>query len=143
MSRSPASLPLADTPAILWQLALVVWLGSHLAALFLFMPLLQQAGFAPMLQAEVQEQLRPALLVVTLMASCVQMLVVVRSRGFKGLSRELRGLLVLGVWCLALILLLTSAKLGMEGSLLRALYGAMLGCGLVQLSQPLPTRVRS
>ncbi len=132
---------MADAGSILWQLALIVWLGSHLASLFLFMPLLQQAGFAPLLQQEIRDQLRPALLIVTMMASVVQMLVLVRSCGMRGLGRELRGQLVLAVWCLALILLLASARLGMEWPLLRALYGALLGCGLLLLSQPLPARV--
>lgn len=128
---------LAPTPVILWQLALVLWLGSHLASLFLFMPLLQRAGLAPLLQAEVLTQLRPALLLTTLMAVVVQMLALLRSGGWQALWTELRGWLVLGVALLALLLLLLSPRMGMDWLPLRGLYGAMLGCGLLLLAMPL------
>lgn len=125
-------------PAMLWQLMLVLWLGAHLAAVLIFIPLLVKAGFAPMLIHEVNSQLRPALLLFTLMATAVQMLVLVRAAGFNALVRQLRGQLLLAIWPLALIVLLTFARPEIDSSLVRALYGVMLGCGLVLLTQPLP-----
>lgn len=137
MNTKKPSASLAATPIILWQLALVLWLGSHLASLFLFMPLLQKAGLAPLLQAEVLQQLRPALLIVTLMGVVVQMLALLRSGGRSALWGELRGWLVQLAGLLALVLLITSARLGMDWLPLRGLYGAMLGCGLLLLAMPL------
>lgn len=126
------------TPAMLWQLMQTIWLGSHIAALLLFIPLLNKIGFAPILVQEVQNQLRPALLVMTIMASAVQMLVLVRVEGMSALIRQLRGQLLLAAWLLALLTLLGFGKGLFNADILRAMYGAMLGCGLVLLAQQLP-----
>lgn len=132
------ALPLASIPAVLWLLMQTLWLGAHITALLLFMPMLVRIGFAPMLLHEVNSHLRPALLVLTLMAVAVQMLVLVRSAGLAALIRQLRGQLLLAIWFLALVLLLTA---GIESALLRGLHGAMLGCGLLLFTQPIPQRV--
>ena len=136
MSAKPT--PFLPLPAMLWQLLLCMWLGAHMTALLLFMPMLNRIGFAPLLLQEVSNQLRPSLLVLTLMATAIQMLLVVRTGGLRSLLHELRGQLLIGAWLLAMALLL-AAGLDFSPAILRGLYGALLGTGLVLLSQPLPT----
>lgn len=136
MSRTSAQF--LPTSATLWQLLQSLWLGAHLAALFLFMPLLTRIGFAPLLLQEVNRQLYPALLVITLLAVSVQLLIVLRCSGLPALYRQLRGQLLLGVWLLALLILLIHGQTGIHASLVRGLHGALLGCGLLLLAQPLP-----
>lgn len=127
-------------PAMLWQLMLTLWLGAHIAALLLFMPMLVKIGFAPMLLQEVHGQLRPALLVFTLMGTAVQMLVLMRIGGLRALTGQLRGQLLLAVWLLALTILLAYGREVVSDSLVRGFYGALLGCGLILLTQPLPKK---
>lgn len=139
--QSPRFLPqFLQTPAVLWQLMQTLWLGAHLAALLLFMPMLVKIGFAPLLLQEVQGQLRPALLVFTLLATAVQMMILVRTSGLSALGRQLRGQLLLASWSLALIVLLGYGKALLDESLIRGLYGALLGCGLLLITQPLPEK---
>lgn len=133
--------PFLPMPAMLWQLMQTLWLGAHMAALLLFMPMLVKIGFAPALLQEVNGQLRPALLVFTLMGTAVQMLVLVRIDGVQALVRQLRGQLLLGIWLLALAVLLAYGQSAISATLVRGLYGAMLGCGLVLLTQPLPRKI--
>lgn len=140
MSRTPATPDFLPLPAMLWQLLQTLWLGAHMASLLLFMPMLVKIGFAPMLLQEVNGQLRPALLVLTLMASTVQMLILARTSGPGALVSQLRGQLLLGVWLLALLVLLAYGQEAISATLIRGLYGAMLGCGLVLLTQPLPRK---
>ena len=136
----PTPIPFLPMPAMLWQLMQTLWLGAHMAALLLFMPMLVKIGFAPMLLQEVHGQLRPALLVFTLMATAVQMLVLVRTSGIHALVRQLRGQLLLGIWLLALVVLVGYGKEIISDTMIRGLYGAMLGAGLVLLTQPLPRK---
>lgn len=136
----PSQIQLLPTPAMLWQLMQTLWLGAHMAALLLFMPMLVKIGFAPALLQEVNGQLRPALLVFTLMGTAVQMLVLVRAGGVRALVNQLRGQLLIGIWLLALAVLLASGQPAISATLVRGLYGAMLGCGLVLLTQPLPQK---
>ncbi|TDQ36205.1 DUF4149 domain-containing protein [Thiopseudomonas denitrificans] len=140
MSRTPATPEFLPLPAMLWQLLQTLWLGAHMASLLLFMPMLVKIGFAPMLLQEVNGQLRPALLVLTLMASTVQMLILARTSGPGALVSQLRGQLLLGIWLLALLVLLAYGQEAISATLIRGLYGAMLGCGLVLLTQPLPRK---
>lgn len=140
MSRTPATPDFLPLPAMLWQLLQTLWLGAHMASLLLFMPMLVKIGFAPMLLQEVNGQLRPALLVLTLMASTVQMLILARTSGPGALVSQLRGQLLLGIWLLALLVLLAYGQEAISATLIRGLYGAMLGCGLVLLTQPLPRK---
>ena len=141
MSRTPATPDFLPLPAMLWQLLQTLWLGAHMASLLLFMPMLVKIGFAPMLLQEVNGQLRPALLVLTLMASTVQMLILARTSGPGALVSQLRGQLLLGIWLLALLVLLAYGQEAISATLIRGLYGAMLGCGLVLLTQPLPRKL--
>ncbi len=136
----PASTPFLPMPAMLWQLMLTLWFGAHVASLLLFMPMLVKIGFAPILLQEVNGQLRPALLVFTLMGTAVQMLVLVRTSGLRALTGQLRGHLLLAIWLLALAVLLAYGRDIVSDTLVRGLYGAMLGCGLVLLTQPLPKK---
>ena len=136
----PTPIPFLPMPAMLWQLMQTLWLGAHMAALLLFMPMLVKIGFAPMLLQEVHGQLRPALLTFTLMATAVQMLVLVRTSGVHALVRQLRGQLLLGIWLLALVVLVGYGKETISDTMIRGLYGAMLGAGLVLLTQPLPRK---
>lgn len=140
MSSTPATPDFLPLPAMLWQLLQTLWLGAHMASLLLFMPMLVKIGFAPMLLQEVNGQLRPALLVLTLMASTVQMLILARTSGPGALVSQLRGQLLLGIWLLALLVLLAYGQEAISATLIRGLYGAMLGCGLVLLTQPLPRK---
>lgn len=140
MPGTPNTSPFLPTSAMLWQLMQTLWLGAHMAALLLFMPMLVKIGFAPMLLQEVNGQLRPALLVFTLMATAVQMLVLFRTGGAQALLRQLRGQLLIGIWLLALAVLLLYGKELVSDAVVRGLYGAMLGCGLVLLAQPLPRK---
>ena len=140
MSRTPVDTPFLPMPAMLWQLMLTLWFGAHVASLLLFMPMLVKIGFAPILLQEVNGQLRPALLVFTLMGTAVQMLVLVRTGGLRALTGQLRGHLLLAIWLLALAVLLAYGRGIVSDTLVRGLYGAMLGCGLVLLTQPLPKK---
>ena len=137
-SRSAAAPLFMPLPAMVWQLMQTLWLGAHLTSLLLFMPMLVKSGFAPMLLHEVNAVLRPALLVLTLMATAVQVLVLVRAGGLSALLHQLRGQILLGAWLLALLVLLSYGQPAMNATLVRGLYGAMLGCGLLLLTQPLP-----
>src|SRR5699024_4055316 len=121
MSRTPATPDFLPLPAMLWQLLQTLWLGAHMASLLLFMPMLVKIGFAPMLLQEVNGQLRPALLVLTLMASTVQMLILARTGGPGALVSQLRGQLLLGIWLLALLVLLAYGQEAISVTLIRGL----------------------
>lgn len=75
------------------------------------------------------------------MASTVQMLILARTGGPGALISQLRGRLLLGIWLLALLVLLAYGQEAISATLIRGLYGAMLGCGLVLLTQPLPRKL--
>lgn len=119
---------------LLWQLAQTVWLGAHISYLFLFLPVLQQIGLAPLLVAEINSRLWPGILVLSVMALLVQTSLVWRSFSLRN-ARTL--LLLTALVCCFLLIVLLFAGLN-QGLPAKAAHGVLLGCGLLGMLLPLP-----
>ena len=125
------------------MLAQTLWVGAHAGYLLVFMPALQKVGFAPLLLSEVHAVVRPALLVLTLMALLVQLLALWRTQPLVQWITELRGRLVLAGVALCVFLIGAPALQLLGEFWSRLAYGALLSVGLLLLIQPLPQAQRA
>lgn len=126
------------TTAVTWMLAQTLWVGAHASYVLIFMPALRKIGFAPMLLNEVNTVMRPALLVLTLMALVVQLLALWRTKPLVAWVSELRGQLVLVALMLCVFLLVAQPLQVDASAWVRLAYGSLLSVGLLLLIQPLP-----
>jgi hypothetical protein len=126
----------------LWQLAQTFWVGAFWSLHFVFLPVLQRMGMAPMLVDEIDALLSPMLVGFAVASVLLQGVVLIGAQGIRSLWRDLRGQL------LCLVLLVSLAYLTVrhwqpEAEFwLRFCYLVLAFCGLVLVLQPLPGQRR-
>ncbi|MEH6566884.1 MAG: MFS transporter [Halopseudomonas sp.] len=125
---------------MVWQLALMLWVGGVWSAHFVLLPALTHIGLAPLLVDDVSGVLRPIMLGFAAVCACLQLLVLLGYEG-RRFWRDLRGQLLLVVLvAVACYSLVASLPQGLFLSLFCYLVVAF--AGLVLIFQPRPDEGR-
>jgi len=127
---------------ISWQLAQTFWAGGLWLLQFVMLPALAKIGLAPLLIEEIASSLRP--LLVGFAAFCVglQAVVLIQSKGFRSLWRDVRGQLLMTVLLLAASYFVVRAGVIESAYWLVFSYLVMGFCGLMLVLQVAPGRER-
>lgn len=132
--------PVGRRGRVVWQLALMLWVGGVWAAHFVLLPALRHMGFAPMLVDEASNLVRPVMLGFASICAVLQLLVLFSYEG-RRFWRDLRGqllLVVLGaVLCYSLV-----ARLPQGLYLSFFCYLVVAFAGLLLVLQPRPDEGR-
>lgn len=132
-----------DAGAISWLLVQTLWVGGLWLLHFLLLPAITQIGLASLLVEEISNALRP--LLIGLAAVCVglQVVVLVRACGLRGLWRDARGQLLMAVEVMAVSYFSVRQFLPAADLWLMFSYLVMAFCGLLLVLQPVPARTRN
>lgn len=123
---------------ISWQLVQTFWVGGLWGMHFVVLPGIGKVGIAPLLIEEIRSMLVPLLLGFAACAVLLQMLVLVRACGLRGVFRDVRGQALTAVQLLIASHFLCRLWLPDQVYWQVFSYLAVAMCGLVLVLQPVP-----